>query len=346
MAETYTHTHTHTHVSDLHRKFLKERTLSPSLLLLLAACGGGGGGGGGGRRPVLGPDDAVFVLSATSTETNFIYESVKEESDGNVRLLIANDSPETDFGLDHYVITLLGPDRGVVNFVYQGDDDYVSFRYNFELAGADAELFEFMPVAGIGQPQRIEADNSLDEPDLVSKEPLDYENPRDKGGDNIYDLIISYSTSNPHYRDFQQTLKLEITDDPDDGQTNVTPDKGPAYSREGDVITVSVEEGDTEIFYMQDVTLKSGLSGIVSNSGIVRGVVDGQDAQDVQVRITDSRANLYDLLIEFVTAPDRARPADSDADNQYEFAFAGVLADVLALEFEVTVVPEMIPEMI
>ncbi len=47
-----------------------------------------------------------------------------------------------------------------------------------------------------------------------------------------------------------------------------------------------------------------------------------------------------------MTEPDRARPADSDADNQYEFAFAGFLADVLALEFEVTVVPEMIPEMI
>ncbi len=148
-----------------------------------------------------------------------------------------------------------------------------------------------MPVAGIGQPQRIEADDSLDEPDLVSKEPLDYENPRDEGGDNTYDLIISYSNSNPHYRDFQQTLKLEITDDPDDGQTNVTPDKGPAYSREGDVITVSLEEGDTEIFYMQDVTLKSGLSGIVG------GVVDGQDAQDVQVYITDSRANRYDCYL-------------------------------------------------
>lgn len=308
--------------------------LTPSLLLLLAACGGGGGGGGGGRRPVLGPDDALFVETAASTTTNSVYRAVKQESAGPVRVLISGDDDHDTTTLDYYVITLFDRTEGTVRFIYENGGEIL---YDYTLTGADAALFEFVLVAGIGQPQRIEADDDLAEPDLVSKAPLDYENPTDQGGDNIYEFVIVYTTSDQRAVDaglqtLRQTLILEITNNPELGPAAITPATGPSYVRDGDVISLTLDEGQTLIFVMEDVTLsQSGLSGVLAD------VLAGPDADDVQVRVTDNTGGLYDLMLEFSTAPEADNPADTGGDRTYDFEFSGLLADTLPLEFQVTV---------
>ena len=333
-AETYTHTHTHTHTHTriiLHRKMLSDFPLTPSLLLVLAACGGGGGGGGS-RRLVLGPDDAFFVETAASTATHLVYRAVKQESAGPVRLLVA-DYYEDNI-LDHYFVTLLSQSTGTVHYVFETGDRVL---YDFQFSGVDAGLFEFVSDVGIGRPQRVEADDSLDGPDLVSRAPLDYENPTDQGGDNIYELVIVYTTNDADaislgLQTLRQTLILEITDDPELGPATIIPADGPPFVRDGDVISLTLNEGETLIYVMEDVTLAwSGLSGVLSH------VLAGPDADDVQVRVTDNIGGLYDLLLEFTAAPDFDNPADEGGDNTYDFEFAGLLADTLPLEFQVTV---------
>ena len=113
-------------------------------------------------------------------------------------------------------------------------------------------------------------------------------------------------------------------------------------SREGDRISVTIDEGNRTLFEMRNVVIEGAIS--LSNL-IVQNVLSGVDADDIQVRQTAMRADplaphrmARDLVVEFIAAPDTASPADANQDNRYDFSLDGALAAAFApLIFDVQV---------
>lgn len=113
-------------------------------------------------------------------------------------------------------------------------------------------------------------------------------------------------------------------------------------SREGDRISVTIDEGNRTLFEMRNVVIEGAIS--LSNL-IVQNVLSGVDADDIQVRQTAMRADplaphrmARDLVVEFIAAPDTASPADANQDNRYDFSLDDALAAAFApLIFDVQV---------
>ena len=196
-----------------------------------------------------------------------------------------------------------------------------------------------------------------DDVSLVTRTPTDYENPVDFDANGRLDFtLVTTGPTSTHTDSFA----LTVSDDPDDGPTIVNPRDnyraGPIYSRESDLIRVSVAEDDVLILDMRNLTfsgaepiavlVREDFSAAFDMAQYLTDSIKGRDSAAVQLSIVSdadvqrSGTGTHSIQLEFVERPDREAPTDTDRDNVYEFALDGPLEDLLGpLAFEVTVIP-------
>ena len=197
----------------------------------------------------------------------------------------------------------------------------------------------------------------------------DFEQPRDHDGNNSLALTLAItpagtdsdsdtdsgtpaSDSDPAVT--TTNMALAIANNPFDGPTETVPSAtggtGPRYSRDGHLVTVSIEAGTTKILDLPNVDLRQSGSlppvFVVQNDtltldesqGYFENLIVGTDSELVWLEITREGVETIDLRLEF-REPVAYYGEDADR-NVHQFAFWGVLAQAYApLMFEVTVIP-------
>ena len=154
----------------------------------------------------------------------------------------------------------------------------------------------------------------------------DYERPADANGDNVYTATI---TARYGELEWNYVYNLRIND-ADDGFTIIPSPAGrssvPAHTREGDVIKITIVEGNTELFLANSDNLSRAF-------GVLFTGPDADKFQAKRVPVDGTQRS----VIEFKEAPDFEAPADAGENNVYNFAMADedLIGDI---SFEISVI--------
>ena len=293
--------------------------------LLLAACGGGGGGTPTTTFTREGADAALANSSTPAVDVVFIEGTngrlsgpISENSQRfNVKQAVSaatgSQIDSTSIRIDS--VEFVGPLKA--NVVFSGTaatGQRVSIPIEVLIQGADAERFELVSIGSNGTTI------------MQFKSDPDYERPLDSDGDGVYrfDAVFRYGNTVETTR-----YELRITDT-NDGSTTVPSPAGrssvPAHTREGDVIKITIVEGDTELFLANSDNLSSAF-------GVLFTGPDADKFQAKRVPVDGTQRS----VIEFKEAPDFEAPADAGENNVYNFAMADedLIGDI---SFEITVI--------
>ena len=282
--------------------------------LLLAACGGGGGGGGGSNSPTI----ANFPRAEFNLQSDGSYLGRVPENTVNIDDLLGPNISRLWAGYDVTVQSVTVVSDSAANVVVTGPRGTATMTVS--LTGVDADRFKLVQ-------------NGSKDAVFQFKLPPDYERPLDQNGDNIFEGVIQASA--PSVPPEKASFKIVVTNI-DDGSTNVPSPDGrsgvPAHTREGNVIKVTLQEGNTEVFLINTNALSS----------FSQNLLTGPDADKFEIEIVNVQGQRQ-TVIKFKDAPSTDDPADVGGDNIYNFEFDGSAEAVYGdISFEVTVIDNSI----
>ena len=295
--------------------------------LLLAACGGGGGGG----TPIIHsrdganaslasnatpPVDVIFVGAPGSRYSGPIAEnSQRFVLKQAVSEAVSSQTNSANLSIDR--VDWTSPQKGVATVSGNtASGERFSVPVEFLIGGRDADHIEFVSMDAKGQLV------------LQFRSNPDYEQPLDNNQDNIYEFsIIGRYGSNVATLNYQ----LHVTDTKD-GPTIVPSPAGrssvPAHTREGNVIKITIQEGNTEIFLINTDRF----------STFAQNLITGPDADKFEIDIVNVQGQRQ-TVIKFKDAPSTDAPTDVGGDNIYNFELDGAAEDIYeAISFEITVI--------
>jgi len=276
--------------------------------LLLAACGGGGGGGA--NSPII----ASFPRAEFNLQSDGSYLGKVPENTVNIDDLLGPNISRlwADYNVAVQSVTVVSDDAA--NVVVTGPRG--SATITVLLTGLDASRFKLVQ-------------NGSRDAVFQFKVPPDYERPLDQNGDNVFEGVIQATA--PGVATERASFKVVVTNIADD-PTNVPSPAGrpsvPAHTREGDVIKVTIVEGNTEIFLIKTDRLNP----------VDRGLITGPDADKVEIDIVNVQGQRQ-TVIKFKEAPSTDAPTDVGRDNIYQFELDGAAEDIYGdISFVVEVV--------
>lgn len=283
----------------------------PALTLILAACVGGGGGScGGGTPPVI----AGFEPVEFSYQSDGTYLGKVPENTVNVTNLLGPDISRLWSG---YGVTVQSVDvvsDATANIIVSGPTGTATVI--FSISGLDANRFKLVQS---GSREAV----------IQFKTKPDYELPLDQNGDNIFEGELQATIAGVATE--RASFKVVVTNDTD-GSTSVASPAGrssvPPHSREGDMIKITIVEGNDEIFLIKTASLGTFAPNLIA----------GPDADKFNFEIVNVEGQRQ-TVIKFKQAPNNDAPTDVGGDNVYNFEFDGNAEAMYGdIKFEVTVV--------
>lgn len=288
--------------------------------LLLAACGGGGGGGGGTPTTTFSREGADAALAAITAEAATQGTNIKPAptvtftlgTNGEYSASIPENTPrfisqetETAIGgvsnLTVESVTFSSAQKATLTVSATTAAGRQTLSLEYIVSGEDAELIELVAFSSDGRNITFQAAILPD-----------YERPADANGDNVYkaNITVRYGSV-----EFKYIYNLRINDEAD-GSTTVPSPAGrsivPAHTREGDVIKISIVEGNTEVFLMNTDRLSS----------FSQNLLTGPDADKFEIEIVNVQGQSQ-TVIKFKDAPSTDAPTDVGGNNIYNFQLDG-----------------------
>ena len=300
--------------------------------LLLAACGGGGGGGI--PTTTFSREGADAALAAITAEAATQGTNIKPAptvtftlgTNGEYSASIPENTPrfisqETETAIEGVSnltvesVTFSSAQKATLTVSATTAAGRQTLSLEYIVSGEDAELIELVAFSSDGRSITFQA--------AVLP---DYERPADANGDNVYkaNITVRYGSV-----EFNYIYNLRINDEADGSTTVPSPaarSSVPAHTREGDVIKITIVEGNTELFLANSDNLSRAFGVLFT----------GPDADKIQVQRVPVDGTQRSV-IEFKEAPDFEAPADAGENNIYNFAMAD--ADLIGnISFEITVI--------
>jgi len=326
------------------------RILSPTLMtLILAACGGGGGGGPKTTAPQPASQTTPPQLAkATKYASGALHYDMRENT-RHVAELVGDGDGLLDRG-GHFVgDSLREMTTEIIRDVEISDDGMMAML----TIGTGARQVQIAYTIGGPDAHRLrfEKKDSTDAY-LVFRQLADYEAASDQDGNNIFEINIhAFIVKYPDQRSFdagnwlrEPKVRIELSDVPDMPTTTI-PVKPtnpslpvlPTYSRQGDHIKITIENGKQAIFKLPfNKNITPEMNELIQIFLEDDELFDGDDGDKFTIaRRNDGGPH---LIISFTDPPNHERPTDTNEDNIYHFGIDDDLAEFWGdLTFEVMV---------
>ena len=275
--------------------------------LLLAACGGGGGG-------TIAPTIAGFQRAEFNLQSDGSYLGRVPKNTVNIDDLLGPNISRLWSGYDVTVQNVTVVSDDAANIVIAGPRG--SATMTVSIIGLDANRFKLVQ-------------NGPRDAVFQFKVPPDYERPLDQNGDNVFEGALQATATGVATE--RASFKVVVTN-VEDGSTNIPSPVGrssvPAHTREGNVIKITIQEGNTEIFLINTDRF----------STFAQNLITGPDADKFEIDIVNVQGQRQ-TVIKFKNAPSPDAPTDVGGDNIYNFELDGAAEGIYGdISFEITVI--------